>query len=84
MNKCHAQLMHARPGSASLQAGMYVRTLIVSTFCMCIDLEGDSDGSDTEPVTTPVSLCSEMLTLCEHTYVRMYVCRYTCTAHICV
>ena len=40
---------------------------------MCIDLEGDSDGSDTEPVTTPVSLCSEMLTLCVHTYVCMYV-----------
>ena len=69
MNKCHAQLMHARPDSASLQAGMYVPTVIVSTFCMYIDLEGDSDGSDTEPVTTPVSLRSEMLTLCVHTYV---------------
>ena len=69
MNECHAQLMHARLAvHLCKQVRTYVRTLISSTFCMCIDLEGDSDGSDTEPVTTPVSLCSEMLTLL------MYVC----------
>ena len=33
-------------------------------FLLCTDLEGDSDGSDTEPVTTPVSVNSPLYAVC--------------------
>lgn len=36
---------------------MHVHTYLHYTYLHITDLEGDSDGSDTEPVTTPVSLC---------------------------